>query len=210
MPRAARVAPGGMIFHVLNCGNDQRTIFGNEDDYAAFLRLFGQTQEAAPMRVLAYCLLSNHWHLRASRPVAVVQPDAAARAAASGGDRAVVRLADAASEELGRSGERSADGRRVGRLAQVGSTRLPVRRRGLATEHRQATRLGVHAAPPRATAKETMSVPGNQRNGTYPLFRFGLSARPQTVVLKHNGLADLELGRIDFGETREVMAFWER
>ena len=48
-----------MIFHVLNRGNDQRTIFGNEDDYAAFLRLFGQTREAAPMRVLAYCLLSN-------------------------------------------------------------------------------------------------------------------------------------------------------
>jgi putative transposase len=52
-----------MIFHVLNRGNDQRTIFGNEDDYAAFLRLFGQTQEAAPKRVLACCLLSNHWHL---------------------------------------------------------------------------------------------------------------------------------------------------
>jgi putative transposase len=52
-----------MIFHVLNRGNDQRTIFRNEDDYAAFLRLFGQTQESAPMRVLAYCLLSNHWHL---------------------------------------------------------------------------------------------------------------------------------------------------
>jgi len=48
-----------MIFHVLNRGNDQRTIFGNEDDYAAFQRLFGQTQESAPMRVLAYCLLSN-------------------------------------------------------------------------------------------------------------------------------------------------------
>ena len=53
-----------MIFHVLNRGNDQRTIFGNEDDYAAFLRLFGQTQEAAPMRVLAYYLLSNHWHFQ--------------------------------------------------------------------------------------------------------------------------------------------------
>jgi len=48
-----------MIFHVLNRGNDQRTVFGNEDDYAAFRWLFGQTQEAAPMRVLAYCLLSN-------------------------------------------------------------------------------------------------------------------------------------------------------
>jgi hypothetical protein len=47
-----------MIFHVLNLGNDQRTIFGDDDDYAAFLRLFGQTQEAAPMRILAYRLLS--------------------------------------------------------------------------------------------------------------------------------------------------------
>ena len=50
-----------MIFHVLNRGNDQRTVFvfRNEDDYAAFRWLFGQTREAAPMRVLAYCLLSN-------------------------------------------------------------------------------------------------------------------------------------------------------
>jgi hypothetical protein len=44
-----------MIYHVLNRG----TILGNEDDYAAFLRLFGRTREAAPMRVLACCLLSN-------------------------------------------------------------------------------------------------------------------------------------------------------
>ena len=40
-----------MIFHVLNRGNDQCTIFGNEDDYAAFLQLFGRTREAAPMRL---------------------------------------------------------------------------------------------------------------------------------------------------------------
>ena len=52
-----------MVFHVLNRGNERRTIFEDERDYAAFLRLFGQTQEAAPMRLLAYCLLNNHWHL---------------------------------------------------------------------------------------------------------------------------------------------------
>jgi hypothetical protein len=33
-----------MVFHVLNRGNDRRTIFEDEEDYAAFLRLFGQTQ----------------------------------------------------------------------------------------------------------------------------------------------------------------------
>ncbi|MGO8751317.1 MAG: transposase [Thermoguttaceae bacterium] len=48
---------------MLNRGNERRTIFEDEGDYAAFLRLFGQTQEAAPMRLLAYCLLPNRWHL---------------------------------------------------------------------------------------------------------------------------------------------------
>jgi putative transposase len=52
-----------MVFHVLNRCNDRRTIFQDEEDYAAFLRLFGQTQQSAPMRVLAYSVLSNHWHL---------------------------------------------------------------------------------------------------------------------------------------------------
>jgi putative transposase len=52
-----------MVFHVLNRGNDRRTIFEDCGDYEAFLRLLGQTQQVAPMRVLAYCLLSNHWHM---------------------------------------------------------------------------------------------------------------------------------------------------
>lgn len=63
MPRAARIAPGGMVFHVLNRGNDRRTIFEDDGDYEAFLRMLYQIQQAAPMRVLAYCLLSNHWHM---------------------------------------------------------------------------------------------------------------------------------------------------
>jgi putative transposase len=62
MPRAARVAPGGRVFHVLNRGNDRRDIFDDPADYEAFLRVMKETQERVPMRVLAYCLLPNHWH----------------------------------------------------------------------------------------------------------------------------------------------------
>ena len=36
MPRTARVAPGGMIFHVLNRANARARIFRKEADYAAF------------------------------------------------------------------------------------------------------------------------------------------------------------------------------
>jgi putative transposase len=63
MPRTARVAPGGMVFHVLNRGNDRRAIFEDGGDYEAFLRILGETQERVAMRMLAYCLMPNHWHL---------------------------------------------------------------------------------------------------------------------------------------------------
>ncbi len=63
MPRAARIAPGGMVFHVLNRGNDRREIFDDRADYVAFLRVIRETQERVAMRVLGYCLMPNHWHL---------------------------------------------------------------------------------------------------------------------------------------------------
>jgi hypothetical protein len=54
MPRGPRIAPGGMVFHVLNRGNDRRTIFEDGGDNDALLLLFRRTQELEPMRVLAY------------------------------------------------------------------------------------------------------------------------------------------------------------
>src|ERR1700730_3492037 len=63
MPRTARVAPGGMVFHALNRGNDRREIFASDGDYEAFLRVLAETQERYPMRILAYCVMPNHWHL---------------------------------------------------------------------------------------------------------------------------------------------------
>jgi REP-associated tyrosine transposase len=51
-----------MVFHVLNRGNDRRKIFDDRGDYEAFLRVMKEAQERVSMRVLAYCLLPNHWH----------------------------------------------------------------------------------------------------------------------------------------------------
>ena len=80
MPRAARVAPRGMILHVLNRGNEQRTMFRNERDCVAFLWLFGQIRGAAPMRVLQ-CRRKASWTPRAGRF------DAAARSETRSGNR---------------------------------------------------------------------------------------------------------------------------
>lgn len=63
MPRTARASQGGFCYHVLNRGNGRRTVFHKQGDYAAFLKLLGQAAERTPVRLLAYCLLPNHFHL---------------------------------------------------------------------------------------------------------------------------------------------------
>ena len=63
MPRTARIAPGGMIFHVLNRANARARIFRKEDDYAAFERVMKETVARRPMRILGYLVMPNHWHL---------------------------------------------------------------------------------------------------------------------------------------------------
>jgi len=52
-----------MCYHVLNRGNGRSDVFHKDDDYAAFLKLLCQASERVPMRLLAYCLMPNHFHL---------------------------------------------------------------------------------------------------------------------------------------------------
>lgn len=62
MPRTARIAPGGMVFHVINRGVGKQKLFFNNGDYLAFERVIHETLEKRPMRILSYCLMPNHWH----------------------------------------------------------------------------------------------------------------------------------------------------
>jgi len=48
---------------VLNRGNARQDVFHEPQDYAAFLKLLGEASERVPMRLLAYCLMPNHFHL---------------------------------------------------------------------------------------------------------------------------------------------------
>ena len=63
MPRTARLAPGGIIHHVLNRGVGKTRLFRSQKDYAAFQRCLIDAQQIVPMRVLGYCIMPNHWHL---------------------------------------------------------------------------------------------------------------------------------------------------
>ncbi len=64
MGRALRVAPGGYVYHVLNRANGRARIFQKAGDYEAFEGVLEESLEHVPgMRLLAYCLMPNHWHL---------------------------------------------------------------------------------------------------------------------------------------------------
>ena len=63
MPRHARASQGGFCYHVLNRGNGRQTVFRKDGDFAAFVKLLRQAGEQTDMRLLAYCLMPNHFHL---------------------------------------------------------------------------------------------------------------------------------------------------
>ena len=59
MPRRARASQGGYCYHVLNRGNGRRNVFHKDGDYAAFSKLITEAAERTPVRLLAYCWISQ-------------------------------------------------------------------------------------------------------------------------------------------------------
>jgi putative transposase len=49
-------------FHVLNRGNERRTLFTNARDFERFLDRVERTVARYPIKIIAYCLMHNHWH----------------------------------------------------------------------------------------------------------------------------------------------------
>jgi len=63
MPRTARAAIGGICYHVINRGNGRAKVFHADGDYRYFVDLLGEAVARHDMRLLAYCLMPNHFHL---------------------------------------------------------------------------------------------------------------------------------------------------
>ncbi len=62
MPRRSRVTPGGFVYHVLNRAVAGLPLFRKRADYEAFERIMIEAYERHPLRILAWCLMRNHWH----------------------------------------------------------------------------------------------------------------------------------------------------
>jgi putative transposase len=63
MPRKPRIIRGNIAYHLLNRAAARAKIFHSSADYAAFERTLEQAHDRYPLRILAYVLMPNHFHL---------------------------------------------------------------------------------------------------------------------------------------------------
>lgn len=63
MARLARAVAAGLPHHITQRGTDQQRIFFTDGDRNVYLDLLATSAVPARLRVLAYCLMSNHLHL---------------------------------------------------------------------------------------------------------------------------------------------------
>jgi len=63
MPRVERTDVGGYVYHILNRANARVQIFDNDKDYKLFEDILEEAEDKFDMRILAYCIMPNHWHL---------------------------------------------------------------------------------------------------------------------------------------------------
>jgi putative transposase len=63
MPRPLRPIDDGLVYHVVNRGNNRQEVFRKAADFEAFLDALGDLQQRKPFELYGYCLMSNHFHL---------------------------------------------------------------------------------------------------------------------------------------------------
>lgn len=68
MSRPLRIEYSGAWYHVMNRGRRGEDIFANSEDFETFLKLLREGAELWNVKIGAYCLMSNHYHLLVQTP----------------------------------------------------------------------------------------------------------------------------------------------
>jgi putative transposase len=63
MRGTARSCDAGYYYHVLNRGNARSEVFHKPTDYGAFLQALSEASLRVPMRLVAFSLMPNHFHM---------------------------------------------------------------------------------------------------------------------------------------------------
>ena len=70
MSRPLRIQYPGAWYHVMSRGRRGEVVFSEEGDFLVFIELLKETVEMWKVRVGAYCLMPNHYHLLIQTPYA--------------------------------------------------------------------------------------------------------------------------------------------
>jgi len=70
MARALRIEYPGAVYHITARGNEKKNIFVDEKDYIKLLNIFKESQIKYFIKIYAYVLMQNHYHLLFETPKA--------------------------------------------------------------------------------------------------------------------------------------------
>nr|WP_320050291.1 transposase [uncultured Desulfuromonas sp.] len=68
MSRPLRIEYPGAWYHVMNRGRRREDIYQDDEDFLLFLNVLQDTAKMWNLKVSAYCLMSNHYHLLVQTP----------------------------------------------------------------------------------------------------------------------------------------------
>ena len=68
MARALRLEYPGAIYHAMARGNERKAVFRDDVDRLRFVEKLEESSEIFHIRLYAYCLMPNHWHLLLETP----------------------------------------------------------------------------------------------------------------------------------------------
>ena len=63
MPRPPRISLEGLVYHIINRGNNRQDVFKDEEDFSTYLKTLKKFKERYFFKLYAYCLMSNYVHL---------------------------------------------------------------------------------------------------------------------------------------------------
>lgn len=68
MSRPLRIEFPGAWYHIMNRGRRRENIFSTPEDYQSFIRVLQEAADLWNLKIAAYCLMSNHYHILVQTP----------------------------------------------------------------------------------------------------------------------------------------------
>jgi hypothetical protein len=64
MPRISRIVIAGYPHHIIQRGHNRQAVFVTDGDFLYYLENLREWKDAYGCRIYAYCLMTNHVHLK--------------------------------------------------------------------------------------------------------------------------------------------------